>query len=202
MVCEYGGQAGLNEKERDLYLFSLISPAWIVPGQKVAIHNAPTEMGRVSAELQFTKDGAQLTVTPDFHNPPRMLAFRIPYSVELQSFTSDSKQSFVKDGVLFLSPDVKKATLRWREKPGVNDGNYQEILKAYRSEYNFVVKDDNYDPSRAGKPFLVADEKDHPAEPLSFDLVRRAFLKEYERRYEEYVKQGGKPYPVEAPPLK
>jgi hypothetical protein len=53
-----------------------------------------------------------------------------------------------------------------------------------------VVRDGNYDPSRAGKPFLLEDEKDHPAEPLSFDLVRRAFLKEYTRRYEEYRKAG------------
>jgi hypothetical protein len=201
MVCEYGGQAGLNEKERDLYLFSLISPSWIVPGQKVAIHNAPTEMGRVSAELSFTKDGAQLSIKSDFHKSPRMLAFRIPYSVELQSFKSDAKKSFTKDGVLFLSPDVKKVALKWGEKPGVNDNNYQDILKSYRSEYNFVVKDGNYDPSRAGKPFLLVDEKDHQAEPLSFDLVRRAFLKEYGRRYEEYIKQGGKPYAVEPPAL-
>jgi hypothetical protein len=65
-----------------------------------------------------------------------------------------------------------------------------------------VVKDGNYNPGRAGKPFLLEDEKDHPAEPLSFDLVRRAFLKEYAQRYEGYTKAGGKPYPVEPPPLR
>jgi len=202
MVCEYGGEAGLNEKERDLYLFSLLSPSWIVPGQKVAMRNAPTEMGPVSAALEFKKDGGELTMQTKFHKAPRYLAVRIPYSVELKSFKSDAKRSFVKNGVLYLSPDVKKATLKWREKPGVNKNNYQDILKSYRSEYDFVVKDGNYDPSRAGKPFLLDDEKTHPAEPLSFDLVRRTFLKEYTRRFEEYTKHGGTPYPVEPPPLR
>ncbi len=51
------------------------------------------------------------------------------------------------------------------------------------------MKDGNYDPKRAGKPFLLADEKDHAAEPLSIDLVRRAFSKEYRRRFDEYVEQ-------------
>lgn len=90
----------------------------------------------------------------------------------------------------------------WYERAGVNENNCQDILKSYRSEYDFVVKDGNYDPGRAGKPFLLADEKAHPAEPLSFDLVHRAFLKEYSRRFEEYTGQGGRPYLVEPPQLR
>ena len=54
MVSEYGGQTGVSESERDLHLFSLISPSWIKLGKKVAIRNAPTEMGPVSATLAFT----------------------------------------------------------------------------------------------------------------------------------------------------
>ena len=83
MVCEYGGRAGIDAGSRDLYLYSLISPAWIKPGKKVAIRNAPTEMGRVSSTLSFTADGAELTVKPAFHHAPRYIVFRIPYSVKL-----------------------------------------------------------------------------------------------------------------------
>jgi len=36
---------------------------------------------------------------------------------------------------------------------------------------------------------------------LSFDLVRRAFRKEYNRRFAAFKAKGGKPYPVEPPPL-
>ena len=73
---------------------SLISPAWIQPGKQVAIRNAPTEMGRVSSTLTFTADGAELTVRPDFHHPPRHIVVRVPYSVELESFTSDATRAF------------------------------------------------------------------------------------------------------------
>jgi len=201
MVCEYGGRAGMLEGERDLHLFSLISPAWMRPGRRVAIRNAPTEMGRVSALLSFTSAGAELALEADFRRPPRYVVFRIPYGVELEAFTSDADTAFTSDGQLFFTSDMTRASIRWRAKPGAHDGNYQAILEGYRREYGFIVKDDNYDPARAGKPFLLPDERDHPAEPLSFDLVRRAFCKEYGRRFEEYVANGGAPYPVEPPRL-
>jgi len=201
MVCEYGGQCGVDESNRDLYLYSLISPAWIEPGKKVAVRNAPTEMGRVSSTLSFTEDGVELTVQPHFHQPPRHLVFRVPYTVKLDSFTSDASRAFEENGLLFFTPDLTRASIKWREKPGAHADNYQDTLRGYRSEYDFIVKDGNYDPALAGKPFLLADEKEHPAEPLSFDLVRRAFLREYSRRFGEYTKQGGRPYPVEPPPL-
>ncbi len=201
MVSEHGGQMGLRGDERDLYLFSLVSPSWMKPGQRVAIRNAPTEMGPLSASLAFTDTGATLAVEPRFHTAPRYLAVRVPYHVKLARFTSDAGKSFERDGVVYFSPDVTRATFLWNERPGVHEGNFQDILKSYRSEFGFIVKDRNYDPARAGKPFLLDDEKEHPAEPLSFDLVRRAFLKEYGRRFQEYLGAGGKPYPVEPPAI-
>ena len=191
----------MDEENRDLYLYSLISPAWIVSGKKVAIHHAPTEMGRISSTLTFTDHGAELTVLSDFHRPPRYLVFRIPYSVELDAFTSDATHGFEKDGLLFFTPDVTKASIQWRRKPGSHDSTYHNILRSYRSEYDLVVEDGNYDPARAGKPFLLADEKEHSPEPLSFDLIRRAFHKEYSRRFAEYSREGGEIYPVEPPAL-
>jgi len=47
-------------------------------------------------------------------------------------------------------------------------------------------------PQRASKPFLRAEERGHPPEPLSFDLVHRVFLTEYGRRFDEYIEGGGK----------
>ncbi|MCP4639344.1 MAG: hypothetical protein GY851_02870 [bacterium] len=202
LVCEYGGRAGVNEAQRDLYLFSLISPSWMAPGNQVIVRNAPTEMGRVSSTLTFTEEGANMTVKTDFHHAPRHIAFRIPFGVSLDTFASDGKRSFEEGGVLFFSPDTTTVSMRWTEQADAHADTYQDILKSYRSEYDFIVKDDNYDPSRAGKPFLLEDETDYPAEPLSFQLVRKAFSKEYKRRFEEFVAQGGKPYPVEPPSLK
>ncbi len=200
MVCEQGGQAGLDESRRDLYLYSLLSPAWTQAGKHVAIRGAPTEMGSVSSTLTFTEAGAELTVQPKFHRPPRHIVVRVPYWVELEGFTSDAAQASAGDGRLVFSPDVTKASIRWRPRPHAHDRNYQDILAGYRGEYGHV-SDGNYDPARAGKAFLLDDEKNHAPEPLSFDLVRRAFLAEYTRRFAAYLAGGGKPYPVEPPPL-
>ena len=38
----------------------------------------------------------------------------------------------------------------------------------------------------AGKPFLLEDEKKFPPTPLSFDLIRKAFIKEFSRRFQEH----------------
>ena len=155
MVCEYGGQCGINEGERDLYLYSLISPAWIECGKQVVIRNAPTEMGVVSSTLTFTSGGAILTVESDFHHAPRFLVFRVPEVVELDSLTSDATRAFEEGGLIFFTPDVTRASMEWRPRPGAHDNNYQDIVKDYRSEFDFIVKDGNYDPVRAGKPFLL-----------------------------------------------
>ncbi len=201
LVCEYGGQCGVSEGERDLFLYSLISPSWIETGKQVTIRNAPTEMGRISCTLSFVAGGATLSVDSDFQHAPRYMVFRVPYSVELVSFSSDASETFEKDGLIFFTSDLTRASIKWRARSGVNDGNYQGILEGYRSEFDFIVKDGNYDPARAGKPFLLDDEKDVPSEPLSFELVRRAFLKEYTRRFNKYIADGGEPYPVDPPTL-
>lgn len=171
------------------------------PGREVVARNVPTEMGRISATLAFRKGGADLTFQGDFHTPPRYLVFRVPYGVRLKSFESDAVKSSAEGGLIRLSPDARSASVEWEEIPNAHAGTYQDILKGYRSEFGFIVEDGNYDPSRADKPFLLDDEKNHPPAPLSFDLVRKAFLKEYRRRYEEHIRKGGSPYPVEPPPL-
>ena len=158
-------------------------------------------MGPISSSFSFETGGARLTVKAQFRRPPRYLALRIPYFVRLDSFTSNASRAFAKDNVLYFTPGMTQAQLKWSEIPHAHDHSFQNILKAYRSEFDFIVRDDNYDPKRASKPFLLDDESGHTPEPLSFDLVRRAFHKEYARRYAAYIRAGGKPYPVEAPAL-
>lgn len=61
LIYEYGGKAGIEEG-RDLYLFPAISPAWAVPGKYVAINNAPSEFGNITAKLEFLRNGAKVTI--------------------------------------------------------------------------------------------------------------------------------------------
>lgn len=56
-------------------------------------------------------------------------------------------------------------------------------------------------PALVVKKFLLDAEKRGGQTPLSFELVPQAYRHEYARRFAEYTKAGGKPWPVEPPPM-
>ncbi len=198
LILEYGGELGMLPGERELLLFSVVSPAWAKPGQSLEVKNAPTEMGDVSASMNFSEAGATVSVSASFHISPKWIRVAVPYFVELNGFDSDASESFERDGWIFLSPDVTRADIRWTVNEDSLSGEFQRILQTYRSEYPFVP-DSDYEKTVPMTPFLMEDEQPPSTEPLSFELVRDAFLKEFARRFEEYVANGGEPYEV-APP--
>jgi hypothetical protein len=200
LIMEYGGERGTNFDKRDLLLFSLVSPVWAEPGKSLKVKNAPTEMGMVSASMNFNNSGCSIKIDADFKFTPRKIRIRIPYFVKLIEFTSNATESSKKNGELIFSADVTTISIKWEKSPDADKGNFQRILEFYRSEYSFV-KGGDYDKAEPLKPFLLDDEKDLPDEPLSFDLVRRTFLKEFSRRFDAYLAAGGKPYTVEPPAM-
>ena len=156
------GQGGLNLKERNLFLFSLISPAWDKPGNKLEIRNAATEMGSVSATMTFTKVGADVRIASDFHTAPAHLGLTIPYFVELKSYDAGVRMPEIKDGVIYFSPDVKKITLKWKEREDAHNGTYQKLLKMYRSEYGYIKDRNRYRTEQPPKLVLTTQEDNHP----------------------------------------
>ena len=198
LLHEYGGRAGLDESQRDLYLFPVVSPVWAKPGQQISIRNAVTEMGLVSASMAFNETGARVTVDGKFHHPPANIVVRVPYFVTLKSFTSDAKQSQAKDRVVVLSPDVTRVDFTWQVDKKAHVGTFEELLLGYRRESTF-----SGGPTKepGGPGFILDTEKRNLPTPLSFNLVLEAFRHEYARRYAEFIKAGGKPTIVAAPPL-
>jgi len=199
LVREYGGEAGMDENKRGLFLYSLISPIWAMPDKEIKINNACTEMGRISSTLKFSKTGAIITIDGNFTQKPAFLAFRIPYFVTLQNYNVEGGKATIKDGVIYADASVTKIVLDWQKKKNANNNIYQDLLKSYRSEYGFIKKPNGYTPENKGKPFLTAQEKQYPSTPLSFNLVKNTFLHEYKRRYQLYLKAGKKPWKI-APP--
>lgn len=206
LVLEYGGNFGIERGKRDLRLYSLISPVWAEPGKHIEINAIPTEFGRITSRMDFNDSGAQISFEGDFSLKPRYLAIRIPYFVKNVTFETDDIKAFRENGWIYISPDATKLKLTWKKNPDVFKDNFQNILKSYRSEFdlrkdNYIVNEHSFDPENAGKPFLTAEEEKHPPEPLSFVLVRNAFLEEYTRRFKEYLASGRKPWVVAPPKL-
>ena len=134
--------------------------------------------------MDFTKDGATLTYSPLYNeSQPRSVRLRIPYFKELKSFKTDALKSYVEDNCIVLSPDFTTLQIQWNEVERAHKGTFAELLKAYRSCDSFVGPDKKgYPEMIPGKAFLLSDEDASMVEPLNFDLVKKAFIKEFDRR--------------------
>lgn len=200
LVREYGGDAGMEEGKRSLYLFSLISPAWCKNGREVVINNARTEMGTISASMHFTSSGANVAISPVFRTLPHKIVITIPYFVHLIKFTTDASNSVLKGRELFLSPDVHHVNLTWKLDKNTEQGNFTDLLERYRSESTLKIVN-NKEVITAHSAYILPDEKNYPPAPLSFDLVEKAFVHEYRIRYKKFKSLGGQVDAVAAPPL-
>jgi hypothetical protein len=156
-------------------------------------------MGPVAAVMAFHPTGARVTLEGRFHHPPANIVIRIPYFVTLHSFTSNARESRVKDRTVVLSPDVTRADLTWQVNDQANAGTFEELLRSYRGETTFSGTQIPDPPSRPA--WVLDSEKRAGPAPLSFDLVLAAFRHEYGRRYAEFIKAGGKPTQVAAPAM-
>lgn len=200
LVREYGGQAGMNRQDRSLYLFSLISPDWCRDGKQVAIHHARTEMGIVSASMSFIPSGAIVKINPKFWYDPHRIVITIPYFVHLIKFKTDASKAYLKGRLLFLSPDARNVQLTWKIDTDANKGTFDDILKRYRSESTLKVVNGK-EVITPHSAYLLPDEKDYPPAPLSFDLVKKAFIHEYTLRFNKFKAMGGYVDTVATPPL-
>lgn len=189
LLYEYGGKFGLKPKERDLYLFPVLSPAWVQPGKYLVIRKAPTEMGTISARIDFRTNGADVSIQADYQERPRAIRIRIPYFKKLIHCTTEGGKSWIENGCLVVDPDVTAVHIDWLDIP--MRGVSEKLLSAYRACNTFEGVDgkgcaiiEEHDP------FLLPAEKQGSEETLSFDLVLKNFLYEFNRRRAEKLKQG------------
>jgi hypothetical protein len=65
--------------------------AWLAPGRRVAVRNAPTSFGPLSYELNASRGALDATVTIPARSAPRSvrLRLRLPHGVQVRSVTLD-----------------------------------------------------------------------------------------------------------------
>jgi hypothetical protein len=186
VLLEYGGKAGMESGDRELWLFHCLSPAWVKSGERVSISNASTEFGPVNAEMKFDANGATVNIAGKYHDVPAAYRLRVPYFKELTGVKTDAKHSRQEGDWIILSPDATTARLEWRDKPGAHLHTIERLLTDYRSANR------NRGPDakgiaiiEPGRPFLMAYEKSQKPQPLSFATVREAYQHEYGRLADE-----------------
>lgn len=202
LVMEYGGKCGLDMDKRELWLFHCLSPAWVLPGKKVAITNAPTEFGSITANMAFTNNGARIVIQKKFSTNPACYRIRMPYFKNLVGYTTNGTTHRQEGDCIVVSPDATFINITWRDKPAANKGTVAEMLTSYRTADKFAgVAADGNAIITPGKSFLLDGEQSDTAQPLSFALVQRTFAYEYKRLANEQVKSGLPLLTVEGVPM-
>jgi hypothetical protein len=132
LILEWGGKGGLDARE--MHLFSVLSPAWVIPGKEISLKDAPTELGKLSLVLKCTEKGADLSIEKKFHTPPEKFVLHIPYFVDLTEFKTDAKDSRKENDRIILSPDVTSVNLSWKRRE-VEPLNFEKAVQDYKTEY-------------------------------------------------------------------
>ena len=121
----------VRERNDNLHLLSVVSPAWASPGEKILVKNAPTYFGMVSFTAVFKKEGLELNIEPEFTQKPQVITVHLPYFTK---FVSANAGKF-KDGTLLISPETKKVVIQWERKSNAPYFSFKKAVKWLKEEY-------------------------------------------------------------------
>jgi hypothetical protein len=126
----------VREERQDLHLLSVVSPAWIEPGQSIIVTRAPTDFGRVDFRLTALSDTtATLDLAPDFTHAPEHVVVHVPWFMSVRSARVDGRPTRVRDGALSLSPEARNVTLTWSRRTDTPTLSYDTTVREYKAEY-------------------------------------------------------------------
>jgi hypothetical protein len=127
-----------------LQLFSALSPAWLQPGNRVRISAAPTRFGTVNAELDVEKDGAILRIDGQFHTPPEVIQFPVPWWLRIRKVVVDGKPVPLLPRVLRFPAQVRQVRIQWVQPSRIREVSFErtveEYLREYRRQYDSFMR--------------------------------------------------------------
>ncbi|MCA9583361.1 MAG: chitobiase/beta-hexosaminidase C-terminal domain-containing protein, partial [Myxococcales bacterium] len=153
----------LREEGSTLHLASALSPAWVKPGQTVAVRKGATYFGPISYEFTFHAGGGTLTMTPSFRTAPEAVVVHVPWFATGVTATADGAAVPISGGAIEVPSSTKTVDFQW-SVDGAPDLSFDAAVEAYRHKY--------YDrPAREDYEFLFAT----PRAP-TFATEQRIFL--------------------------
>ncbi len=124
----------VREEERNLHLFSVISPEWVKPGRRISLKRAPTNFGVVDAEMVSSDQGATVSLSANFTAKPDSVILHLPWFVAHVTATVDGKILPVVNGRVVLPTEARAVQLRWTiQKTGPI--GYESAVQEYKKEY-------------------------------------------------------------------
>ena len=120
---------------RRLHLLAGLAPAWMKPGQEVAIERAPTAWGLLSLRATMREGGMQvaLDLRPRGAAPDLMLHLP-PFVREPRVFTA-GRPVATEDGGWPLPAGAREVSVEWAPSTVLPDISFDRIVDAYRADY-------------------------------------------------------------------
>ncbi|HTT68419.1 MAG TPA: hypothetical protein VMF70_10355 [Gemmatimonadales bacterium] len=126
----------VREADTDLHLLSVVSPAWLAPGDSIVVRGAPTDFGPVDFRLDVTGDsGATLQIAPRFWRPPARVVVHVPWFVAVREAKADGRAVRVENGAVALAAGARTLELRWSRRGDTSAASYDATVRSYRAEY-------------------------------------------------------------------
>ena len=125
----------VREIGEELHLFAAVSPAWLQPGQSIELAAAPTTFGPMSAVLRSSKDGFQVSLSPQFRQPPKSVVLRIPWFFQAQDAKLDGRPAAIQEGVLKFAPEARQVVVRGHVRPEAAGLSFSKTVEDYQREY-------------------------------------------------------------------
>lgn len=112
----------VREWAGDLHLLSVVSPAWLQPGRRLAVRRAPTDFGPLSLTAQVTDHGMTLRLSPAWRALPGQVVLHLPWFVRPLTAECDgrpvpiTRPPFGEGMQVVLDPSARRVTVRWEAK--------------------------------------------------------------------------------------
>lgn len=108
----------VREEGDELHLFSCLSPAWIKPGERLSLLNAPTNFGKISISLKVLPEGGELYLRATWFSPPRKIVIHAPAGYR-----------FPQGERIEVSSDTRYIGLIWKKEKDIRMDYQGEVEK-------------------------------------------------------------------------
>lgn len=122
----------------DVFLMSAVSPAWLRPGKRVSVTNAPTTHGPVTYSLRAVKDGAVLTWRSKLDAGTK-LRWPVPYAARsVRAAGLNAKQ-----GIINLRGGSGRLAVRWKlvGSDPTFQGTFDHLMRQYLNSTDGATDD-------------------------------------------------------------
>ena len=125
----------VREQGEDLHLLSAVSPAWVRPGDQLAVRAAPTAFGPVDMTVTAAADRITVALPTAFRNPPERLWVRVPWYFEARSIELDGRAVGAANGEVLVTPGARELVLHAAIGSEAPSLSYAQAVADYQREY-------------------------------------------------------------------